>query len=199
MKAHSISNKSVIAAAAILVIAGQIRGQDPEKQRQNPEKQVTVTVRPAQTVEQRVADEIKANELRKAAEEKKAAEEAARLAELSPKMLLARSKILFIQSDTEFFDSVQLQNELRKRDEFEAWRLAIVDGSERINVADTIIEIDRPLFTFTFTYRMTNRSTGIILAAGKVTAFDSNVAAPKLASRIVEDIRKARGESKPRK
>jgi hypothetical protein len=166
---------------------------------QHPEKQVTVILSPGQTVEQRVADEIKAKELRKAAEEKLAEEDAAKLADLSPTALLSRTRILYIESDTSFFDAVQLQNALRKHDEFARWRLAIVDRWDKQNVADTQIEVGRPLFTFTFTYKITDRRTGIMLATGKVTAFDSNVAAPKLASRIIEEIRKARGEPKPKK
>ncbi len=53
--------------------------------------------------------------------------------------------------------------------------------------------------TYIFTYQITDRGTGIILATGKVTAFDGNIAAPRLAGRIVEDIKKARGELKDKK
>jgi hypothetical protein len=165
---------------------------------QTPEQNINVTIRPSQTVEEKVADEIKAKELKKAAEEKLAAEEAARIAETSPKSLLSRGRVFFVYSDTSFFDSNQLQNALRKRDEFDQWQMAIVDGWDKRNVADIIIEIDRPLFTYTFTYKLTSRS-GIILATGKITAFDGNIAAPKLASRIVDEIRTARGETKPKK
>ncbi len=77
--------------------------------------------------------------------------------------------------------------------------MAIVDGYDKRNVSDLLIEIDRPLFTYTFTYKITDRSTGIILATGKTTAFDGNAAAPKLAGRIIEEIRKARGETKDKK
>jgi hypothetical protein len=72
--------------------------------------------------------------------------------------------------------------------------MAMVDGWDKRNVADIEIEIDRPLFTFTFTYKITNRADGILLATGKVTAFDGNSAAPMLAERIVGEISKARGE-----
>ena len=44
---------------------------------QTSEHNVNVTIRPSQTVEQRVADEVKAHELKKAAEERLAAEETA--------------------------------------------------------------------------------------------------------------------------
>ena len=176
-------------AAAALAACGAARAQ----------QRVDITVRPAQSVEERVADEFKEKQLRKAAEEKLAAEESARLAEKSPRALLARARTAYVYSDTSYFEEVQLQNELRKRDDFEAWQMVIVDGYERRNVADILVEIDRPLFTFTFTYEIMDRATGIVLSTGKVTAFDGNAAAPKLAGKIVEEIRKARGETKPKK
>lgn len=160
---------------------------------------VTVTVRPSQSVEERVADEMKEKELRKAAEEKLAAEESAKIAETSPKALLRHARTIYVVSRTSYFEPVQLQNALRKRDEVDAWQLAMVDGWDKQKVADILIEVDRPIFTYTFTYKITQRSTGIILATGKVIAFDGNAAAPKLAGRIVEDIRKARGEEKDKK
>ena len=90
---------------------------------------------------------------------------------------------------------MQLENALRNREEADAWGLALIDGWEKRNVADLLVEVDRPLFTYTFTYKITHRATGVILSTGKVTAFDGNAAAPKLARRIVEDMKKARGES----
>ena len=44
---------------------------------QTPEQNINVTIRPSQTVEEKVANEIKERELKKEAEEKLAAEEAA--------------------------------------------------------------------------------------------------------------------------
>ena len=166
---------------------------------QSTDQNVNVTIRPSQTVEQRVADEVREKELRKAAEEKLAAEEAARIAETSPKAVLRRARIVYIHSDTSFFEAVQLQNALRKQKEFDAWQMAILDSYDKLNPADLIISIDRPLFTYTFTYKITNRTNRIVLATGKVTAFDGNDAAPKLAQRIIEEMKVARGESKARK
>jgi len=163
---------------------------------QTTQQNVNVTIRPSQTVEERVADEVKAKELRKAAEERIGEEEAARIAETSPKTLLRRAHVVYVDSDTSFFEPVQLQNALRKREEFDAWQMAIVDGWDKRNIADVIIEIDRPVFTYTFTYKITNRSNGIVLATGRVTAFDGNDAAPKLA--FMEEMKVARGETKAR-
>lgn len=162
---------------------------------QSNEQNITVTVKPSQTIEERVADSIKEKELREAAEEKFAAEKSARIAATIPRVLLSRAQTIFVSSNTSYFEPVQLQNALRKRSEFETWEMAIIDGWDKRNIADMIIEVDRPLFTFTFTYQITDRSTGILLTAGKITAFDGNAAAPLLAKRIVEDIKKARGEA----
>ena len=166
---------------------------------QTAQQDVNVTIRPSQTTEERVAEEVKLKELRKAAEEKLAAEEAARIAETNPKNLLRKARVVLISSDSSFFEEAQLQNALRKRTEFDPWQMAIVDGWGKRDIADIIIEIDRPLFTYTFTYQITSRSNGIVLATGKVTAFDGNAAAPKLAERIMEEIKVARGEARPKK
>jgi hypothetical protein len=182
-----------------LVLFGAIAFFGANANAQTTPQDIHVTIGPARTAEQRVADEVKAAELRKAAEEKRAAEEAARIAETSPKNLLARARIVYVSSGTSFFEEIQLQNELSKREEFDRWQMAIVDGWDKRNVADIVVEVDRPLFTYTFTYKITNRSNGIILATGKVTAFDGNAAAPMLAGRIMDEIRTARGETKPKK
>lgn len=166
---------------------------------QSNEQRITVTVKPAQTVEERVADSIKEKELREAAEDKLAAEKSARIAAKSPRSLLGSARTIFVSSNTSYFEPVQLQNALRKHSEFEAWEMAIIDGWDKRMIADIIIEVDRPLFTFTFTYKVTDRSTGRLLTSGKITAFDGNAAAPPLAKRIVEDIKKARGEAVDKK
>ena len=149
-----------------------------------------------QTIEQRVANEMKEKQLRKEWEQKLAAEEANRIAALRPQDLLSGIRTLYINSDTDFFEEAQLQNELRKRTEFKEWQLTILDGWNNREVAELWVEIDRPLFTYTFTYEVIHRRTGIVVSTGKVTAFDGNLAAPKLAERIIQDIKKAREAAK---
>lgn len=186
-----LTPRLILLAAITLIAAGA--------NAQTTEQNINIRIRPSQTVEERVADEIKANDLRKAAEEKRAAEEAAKIAETNPKTLLRKARVIYISTQTGFIEEVQLQNELRKRPEFETWQMAIVDGGLKRDVADVVIEIDRPLFTYTFTYQIVSRGNGIVLATGKVTAFDGNIAAPMLAKRIIEEMKVARGESKPKK
>lgn len=158
---------------------------------QTADQVINVRIVPTTSVEERVANEVKEKQLR----EKLAADEAARIGSTNPRALLSHARILFITSNTTYFEAVQLENVLRKRSEIDAWQVAMVDDWQKRDVADTHVEIDRPFFTFTFTYKITDRKSGIVLATGKITAMDSNAAAPMLAERIVEEIRKARGES----
>jgi len=182
-----------LSLATLLICVSSIAAQTSTP---NNEQRVTVTVRPAQTVEERVADEMKEKELRRTAEERIAAERSAEATSNNPKTLLSRARTVFVSSGTSFFEPVQLQNALRGRTEFEAWNMAIIDGWDKRQIADVVIEIDRPLFTYTFTYKVTHRATSIVLASGKVTAFDGNAAAPLLAKKIIQEIKKARGELK---
>ena len=187
-------NSRVVIRTLLLsaITAGSIRVASA----QTTEQTINVRILPSATVEEKIDNEVKEKQLRKAAEEKQAAEEAARIEATSPRALLAHARILFVRSNTGYFETVQLQNALRKRSEVDAWQIAMIDAWDKRTVADTEIEIDRPLFTFTFTYKITNQRTGIVLATGKVTAWDGNAAAPMLAERIVDEIRKARGEAK---
>lgn len=184
--------------AALLIFAfathSALAQEAATRPRQAGEQHITVTVKPDKTVEERVADEYKEKELRRVAEERRADEAAARIRGMSPDAMLAGARTLFVTSGTSFFEPVQLQNALRKRVEMDEWRMAIVEGWDKRDLADLHVEIDRPLFTYTFTYQITDRRTGVIIATGKVTAFDGNAAAPKLAKRIVEEIKRARGE-----
>src|ERR1044072_3576825 len=65
MKIKQLTTRLIMLAAITLITAGL--------NAQTPEQNVNVTIRPSQTVEQRVADEIKATELKEAAEERSAA------------------------------------------------------------------------------------------------------------------------------
>src|SRR5919106_6960100 len=73
---------------------------------------VNVTIKPSQTVEERVADSIKEKQLREAAEEKLAAEKSAEIASKSPRALLSRAQTIYVESRTSYFEPIQLQNAL---------------------------------------------------------------------------------------
>ena len=149
-------------------------------------------------------------------------------AKIDPAEILRAARSVYVNSGTTFFEAGRLRHELRKRADFAAWQMEIVDdgrgGGEAAAVgqaegigrpADTRqsagierragseqtagieIEIDRPLFTHTFTYKLTDRRTSIVLAAGDVTGWDGDDAAPKLAQRIAEEIGRVRRRRRP--
>lgn len=106
-----------------------------------------------------------------------------------PAQRLRELKTLYVRSSTSYFAPVQLLNVLRTRPEWAAWQLLFVDD---VKVADAIIEIDRPLFTFIFTFNITDKRTSVLLASGTVTAWDGNLAAPGLAKEIIKQFKVAR-------
>ena len=59
-------------------------------------------------------------------------------------------------------------------------------------VADLIIEIDRPLFTYVHTFVLSDKKTTIVLGSGKQTAFDGTIASGGLAKDIVKIFAAAR-------
>jgi len=59
-------------------------------------------------------------------------------------------------------------------------------------VADLLIEIDRPVFTYVHTFVLVDKRTSIVLAAGKVTAFDGTIASDGIAKQIVKTFLAAR-------
>src|SRR5689334_8458586 len=85
---------------------------------QTADQTVNVRIIPT-TPEERVANEAREKQLR----EKMAAEEAARIQETSPTALLSHARILFISSSTTYFEAVQLENALRKRNEIDSWQV----------------------------------------------------------------------------
>lgn len=81
-----------------------------------------------------------------------------------------------------------LQGALQKHDEFDAWGLSIVSGSD----ADTVLSIDHQPGWFYYTYSLTHTATGTVLAAGKVDAWDGNAACKKISDELIKRIKKVR-------
>jgi hypothetical protein len=66
-------------------------------------------------------------------------------------------------------------------------------------VADLLIELDRPLFTYVHTFVLSDKKTSIVLGSGKVTAFDGTIASGGLAKEIVGILVAARLPPPPKK
>jgi hypothetical protein len=109
----------------------------------------------------------------------------------STESILRAARTISISSMTVFLKPDQLANELRKRPEFEEMELAIVKDPTK---ADLVINLDRPLFTYTFTFSVSSADTRVVVTSGKVIAFDGNFAAPKIAKELLNRFRAARGD-----
>jgi hypothetical protein len=107
----------------------------------------------------------------------------------SPESILRAARTIFVSSMTMFLKPDQLEDELRKHPDFEAMGLAIVKDATK---ADLMIDLDRPVFTYTFTYSVSGADTREVVMSGKVIAFDGNFAAPMIAQDLMGRFRAAR-------
>jgi hypothetical protein len=88
-----------------------------------------------------------------------------------------------------YFTPERLERELEQQKDFSSLGMVVVKDPR---VADLLIGVDRPLFTYTFTYSVTDSRTSVVLKSGKVTAIDGNVASGKIAKQLVGEWLKAR-------
>ncbi|HEV2664128.1 MAG TPA: hypothetical protein VG324_04415, partial [Blastocatellia bacterium] len=105
--------------------------------------------------------------------------------------LLRSARTVFVTSNTVYLRPESLENALRGRADFQSLDIAIVKDR---NAADLVIDLNRPLFTFDFTYSVTHRQSSRLVTSGKVTAFDGNGAAPKIAKELIKQIQSARSQ-----
>ena len=113
--------------------------------------------------------------------------------ETDPAKLLLNSKTIYITSYSNVFKSVQLLNEMRKRQEFADWNLSFVDERE---VADLILVVEHVPLTWEFPFSIRHQRTGIVVAAGKVYAWGGGDGAELMAARVVERLTKLRAAVK---
>ena len=107
----------------------------------------------------------------------------------APTLDLANARSLRVISRTTFFAPFTLQKELLGDSEFRALGLSVVDGYKG---GDLLVTIDRPLFTYDFTYSVSDSHTGVVVATGKVTAIDGPHAAQGIARKLIQEFEKAR-------
>jgi len=113
----------------------------------------------------------------------------AAIASSDPKEILKNAKTIYIHSKTSFLTVDTLDRALLLEKNWGKLGLTIV-GDAR--VADLLIEIDRPLFTYVHTFVLSDKRTSIVLGSGKVTAFDGTIASGGLAANIVKIFSAAR-------
>jgi hypothetical protein len=119
------------------------------------------------------------------------------LASANPQDILRTARTLHIATRSMYFTPETLEKELVKQKDFEKLGLMLVRDTR---LADLLISIDRPLFTYTFTYSVTDSKTSIVLDSGKITAIDGGAAAGKIAKQLVSKwakIRQPESATKP--
>ena len=94
---------------------------------------------------------------------------AAVLASANPRDILRAARTLNIATRSMYFTPAALEKELVKQKDFGKLGMMLVKDPR---LADLLISIDRPLFTYTFTYSVIDSKTSIVLDSGKVTAID---------------------------
>lgn len=107
----------------------------------------------------------------------------AAIADAKPNQIIKNAKTIYIRSKTSFLTVDTLDRALIRQKDWSELGLTIVQDPR---VADLFIEIDRPIFTYVHTFVIVDKKTSIVLASGKVTAFDGTIASGGLAKDIVK-------------
>jgi len=113
----------------------------------------------------------------------------AAIAGSDPKQILKNAKTIYIHSKTSFLTVDTLERALTLQKTWPKLGLTIVADPR---VADLLVEVDRPLFTYVHTFVISDKKTSIILGTGKVTAIDGTVASDGLAQDITKIFSEAR-------
>lgn len=104
-------------------------------------------------------------------------------------LTIKNARTVFISSETIFLTVSTLERALLLQKSWGKLGLNIV-GNE--SSADLEIAVDRLHFTHIHTYVVTDKRTSIVLAAGRVRAFDGVVASGPMAEQIVKALASAR-------
>jgi len=96
---------------------------------------------------------------------------------------IKNARTICIDSETAFLTVSTLDRALMKQKNWEMLGLNIVNDPHG---ADLEIQVNRVVFTHIHTYILTDKATGIVLASGRVRAFDGVIAAGPMAEQIVK-------------
>jgi hypothetical protein len=103
--------------------------------------------------------------------------------------ILKNARTICIRSETAFLTVSTMDRALLKQKNWEKLGLNIIESPRQ---ADLELQIDRLIFTHIHTYVLTDKKTGIVLASGRVTAFDGIVASGPMAEQLVKILSAAR-------
>ncbi len=110
--------------------------------------------------------------------------------ELSNNELLARSRSIYVTSDTVFVKKADMEKYLLRQKELEEFRLHVVQNKQD---ADLVLNVKRIAFTNNFPYSVSDRASSIVIMQGEINAFPSKV--PKeIAEALAAKLREANGK-----
>jgi hypothetical protein len=101
--------------------------------------------------------------------------------------IMRQAKLIYVRKKTVYIEATELENELRKRPEFQRWGLAITRNEAD---ADLILEVNRKVFT-RFVYSVLDPRTNIVVASGKLSSLGGTLST-KIAKRFIEQMRRVR-------
>ena len=107
--------------------------------------------------------------------------------ELSNNELLARSRSIFVVSDSVFVKKADMEKYLIRQKELEDYKLHVVQKRED---ADLVLHIKRIAFTNNFPYSITDRVSSIVIMQGEINALGSKVP-PQIAAALAEKLKEA--------
>lgn len=113
----------------------------------------------------------------------------AAIANADSKQMLRSAKTIYIHSKTAFLTVDTLDRALTLQRDWPKLGITIVQDQR---VADLLINIDRPLFTYVHTFVLVDKRTSVVLSSGKVTAFDGTIASDGIAKQIIKTFLAAR-------
>lgn len=112
--------------------------------------------------------------------------------DLSNNELLARSRSIYVISDSVFVKKADMEKYLLRQKELEDYKLHVVQKQDD---ADLILHIKRIAFTNNFPYSITDRVSSIVIMQGEINAFPSKVPG-QIAAALAEKLKEA---NKPKK
>jgi hypothetical protein len=111
--------------------------------------------------------------------------------ENDPMAMLASARIVYVYSRTMFVKAEVIENELRKRDDFQRSGLLLTRNRSD---ADLTIEVRRSNFTTEYPYVVVDSKTQFIVASGRVNSL-FGTAAGRIAKGFMKQLEKARTQA----
>jgi len=108
---------------------------------------------------------------------------------ITPALALATARTLQVTTRTVYFTPFMLEKELLNNADFRSLEIDVMDSNRG---GELVVNVDRPVFTYDFTYSVSDPNSGSVFAMGKVTAIDGPHAAHEISKKLVEELQKGR-------